>query len=931
MGKGRQRVNASSPPWFVRAGKFRRSRVASAVCLAFGTGAICACSTEAVGQSTLPPEATVDYREKITVTGTNIPGVAAETGLPLQIITREMIERANIQTAAELVNTISANMSFGSFTETQALVGSSQPGLAGASLRGLGLNRTLVLFNGRRVANYAFTGSATDLNIVPVAAIERVEVLKDGASAIYGADAIGGVINFILLKSFQGAAASAQYSSPQHTGGYSDHFNVTAGYGELITQRFNVYAMVDYQQFGGIKALDRPFASTLYIPSQNFDQTSGNGFPGNVDTPKGTRNPTGDPSNGYQNPTCAPPLSFPTNASPLQCRFDPAQYVDVASPSERLDVVGALTWQIDTENQFFLQGNYARNRFTFVGAPTNVSNANTYQGINHFFLPPTSVFYPHAFAQSFGIDGKPLNIRWRSVELGPRTDAPIIEQWNVVAGMQGTLRGWDYTGAVDYSESNITDRYVDGYARESVLIPILNSGVVNAFGYNTPDVVALMSTAKIDQTVRTGRATLGSVDFRASNDIYQLPAGPIAFAAGMDARQWNLTEISGTAMQTGDILNVGAIPSMHASRTVWAVFAEASAPIVKDFEADLAVRYDHYSDVSATTNPKLSLRWQPIATLVLRASVGTGFRPPGLEGLYEPPVPGTTGITSDPARCPTTNSADDCNRAFPNQSGGNPLLQNEKSNQWGVGGVWSPTLGLSLGLDYFSVVVDNLIFSLSGQTIFQLCPDGVNGLTCQFIHRGPIDPAYPNLPGPIVLVDQTLFNLGKVRVSGIDGNAQYTFPKLDWGQFKLNFQGTYTMKYMQQQTDGSYLNRVNHELSPGVIPYWRHYLTLDWNYGPWGATLTENYQMASYDAAPGPGSGTGLRVVGDYDIWNLSGFYTGFQSWTLSAGVKNLLDRNPPFSNQTQTTGAGSAGGYDPTYTDPHGRLYWAGIKYVFK
>jgi iron complex outermembrane receptor protein len=892
--------------------------------------ALCVCNAAGLGSVWAQ-----DQRIVVTVTGSNIiPQIEGETALPMQVITRADIERANIQTAAELLKTVSANMSYGSFNEVLQTAGSSQPGLAGASLRGLTLHRTLILFNGRRIANYAFTGNAVDLNVIPVAAIERVEVLKDGASAIYGSDAIGGVVNFIMRTNYQGAEASAQYSSPEHTGGYSNHFNASAGYGDLGSQKFNAFAMVDYQQLGGIIANDRSFARTSYIPSEGLDQTSVNSFPGNVDTPTGTRNPTGDPNNAYQNPSCEPPLSFPTKASPTQCRFDYVRGVDIVAQSERLNLLGTFTWQIDPDNQFFLNGNYARNRFIITGPPTSIANTTTFQAINHFFLPPTSAFYPHAFAQFFGIDGRPLNIHWRSVELGPRTDAPIVEQSNFVAGMQGVVRGWNYNGAFTYSESKITDRYVDGYVKESAIIPILNSGVVNPFGFNTPDVVALLSTAKINGTVRTGKGSLSSVDFHASNEIAQMSAGPLAIALGLEARQWKLRENSGSDLSSGNIVQVGAISSLTATRNVWVGFAEANAPIVKTLEANLAVRYDHYSDVGATTNPKLSIRWQPNKTLLLRASVGTGFGAPGLEGLYAPPILGTTPSQSDPARCPVTNSPQDCNRNFPSEFGGNPLLKSEKSVQWGFGGVWAPVPGLSLGADYFDVLVKSEIFGLNSQTVFQLCPDGVNGSTCEFIHRGPVDPAFPALPGPIVLVDQTLFNVGKVRVTGIDVNAEYRFPKLDWGQFKLSLQGTYNIMNLQQQTNGSYINLVNHysqSIAGGVIPYWVHYLVLDWDYGPWSATLTQNYQQGTYDQNPNPNTSNQQRVAGDYEIWNLSGSYSGFKHWTLSVGIKNLIDRNPPFSNQTLGGAFAAATGYDPTYADPHGRLYWASIKYVFK
>ena len=896
----------------------RKSIIAALACALAVTGM---CIPSACGQ---------DIR--ITVTGSNtIPRIEGETALPVQVITREDIERANIQNAAELVNTLSANMSFNAFAETQAINGGSQqPGFAGASLRGLGYQHTLVLLNGRRIANYAFTTTGADLNSIPLAAIERVEVLKDGASAIYGSDAVAGVINFILRKDYQGAEASVQYTSPEHTGGYGKRFGAAAGYGDLLAQKFNGFVVIDYQQYGGVRAIDRPFASRSYIPAERVDVTSGNSIPANVDTPVGTRNPTGDPGNAYRNPACLPPLSFPTAGSPNQCRFDgiATGLVDIVDPSEKLNFVGGMTWQLNPDNQVFFQGTYARNKFVFQVAPTAISNATTFQSLSQFLLPPTSAFYPHAFARFFGIDGKPLNVRWRALELGPRADEPTSTQWNIVAGMRGVIKGWDYDGAFNYSESDLTNRYFGSYLRESVIMPILNSGVVNPFGSNTPDVVALLATAEVNGTVRTGKASTTSVDFHASKDIYRMPAGPLTVAAGAEARQEKLAQESVAALASGDILQVGSVPSFSASRNVWAVYSEANVPIFKTLEGNAAVRYDHYSDFGSTTNPKVSLRWQPVKSFVMRASVGTGFFAPSLPGLFQPDfLSGSSMPRDDPLRCSVTHSAQDCQVAFPVTQGGNPLLQPDKSFQWGVGAVWSPSAGLTLGVDFFDILIRNRIFFLGAETVFQRCPDTIHGSTCQFIHRGPVDPNFPGLPGPITAVDTFLTNQGRLRATGFDVNAQYLLPAMAWGQVKLTVNGTYNIKNLQQQDDGSYIDAVNHDTPAGVIPYWRHYLLIDWTYGPWTLTLTENYQRGTYDLNPGPNTGGQLRVIGDYDVWSISGSYAGIKRLVLSAGIRNVLDRNPPFSNQTAT----SQVGFDPSYTDPHGRLYWASVKYVFR
>jgi iron complex outermembrane receptor protein len=860
------------------------------------------------------------------VTGTHIPMVEGATALPVQIITREEIERANIQTAAQLVNTISASTSYSSFNEARGL-GNAMAGFAGGALRGLGYQFTVVLVNGRRIANYAFTTRGADLNAIPLSAVERVEVLRDGASAIYGADAIGGVINFILRKDYRGAEASAQYTSPEHTGGYGKRLTAWAGFGDPATQGFNAYANVDYQKFGGIRARDRSFAARSFIPEEGVDRTLPESVPANVLTPAGLRNPTGDPGNGYANPSCAPPLSSPTTASPYQCRWFGDGTATIIDPSEQLHLVGSLTWQFDRDHQLFLSGTWARNRFTFITAPTAVSSQTTSGGISHFLLPPTSAFYPHDFANAFGIDDAPLDVSWRSQELGAQTTKPTSEQWNVVAGMQGVAAGWSYNSGLNYSRSAVDARYADGFARESLLIPILNSGIVNPFGPNTPEVVARISAAKIDGVLTTGKSTLASFDFRAAKDVLSLPAGPVALAAGFDAFHEKLTQRVDSALASADVLNTQAFVPFSGSRDVWAAFAEANIPLLATLEANVAVRYDHYSDFGGTTNPKVSLRWQPVASLMTRASAGTGFLAPSLSGLFTPTAPGATvNPLDDPARCPYTSSPQDCGRRFPTLNGGNPGLQPVTSRQWSAGGIWSPTRDFSLGVDYVWILLHNRINFFAPPDILRVCPDGITGPTCYLIHRG-IDPQHPTLPGPIVQIDQFVTNLGSKKVSAVDVDVRYAAPAQTWGELRISLNGTFNIEHLEQQVDGSYVDLVDKYSTsggnPGVIPRWRHYLVLDWSRGPWSATLTENYQTGAYEQLPRMPT----RRIGDYDVWNLGFSYAGFRDWTVSAGIKNLFDRDPPFSNQNSTVQVG----YDPSYGDPRGRLYWIGASYALR
>src|SRR5690242_3452513 len=247
------------------------------------------------GRAAAEEAAAVLSLDRIEVTGTNIKRTEGESGLPVQVMTREELLNGGVQSMQDVLNRISANQSLGSFSEVQG-EGDLRIGFTAASLRGLGFQRTLVLLDGRRIAPYALSGGqSVDLSGIPVSALERVEILKDGASAVYGTDAIGGVINFILRKDYQGAEAYANYYGTEHGGGNSWRANATAGYGDLATDRFNVFISADYLKQLPLKASEREISKTAYLPGLGLDRTSSASFPANIAQPDGfasLRNPT---------------------------------------------------------------------------------------------------------------------------------------------------------------------------------------------------------------------------------------------------------------------------------------------------------------------------------------------------------------------------------------------------------------------------------------------------------------------------------------------------------------------------------------------------------------------------------------------------------------------------------------------------------------
>ncbi|HKW80019.1 MAG TPA: TonB-dependent receptor, partial [Casimicrobiaceae bacterium] len=351
---------------------------------------------------------------------------------------------------------------------------------------------------------------------------------------------------------------------------------------------------------------------------------------------------------------------------------------------------------------------------------------------------------------------------------------------------------------------------------------------------------------------------------------------------------------------------------------------ELVIPIVKTLEGNVQVRYDHYSDFGSTTNPKFSLRWQPNQSFLIRGSYGEGFRAPALADLFQPPFRAVTNNAfSDPLRCPTTGEVTDCNLQFNSLRGGNPVLKPEKSKQYNVGVVWEPITQASVEVDYFNIKITDVITAISADQIFA----DFNLFAPSQIIRGPIDPAFPNLPGPITFVVENTVNAGKQDVSGYDLDLRFRQPT-KWGRFKAELTGTYLDHY--KQTDlatGALVDFVGQSAAPqGAITRWRHYATLGWDYGPWNVTAAQTYQTGYTEVVAQPDGTFIPRGVGSYEFYDLSGTYTGFKNVKLQAGVRNVFDRAPPASAGTGTFQVG----YDASYGDPRGRLFYGTITVMF-
>ena len=895
----------------MRRPKQPRARTVGSLAFAF----VCACAVSGfdavAADDAEPPRGTF----RIEVTGTRILRSDVESALPVQVITRDDIERGGFASVAEILSKLSANV--GAFGDALSVgiqfsgLAVLRPGMTSVNLRGIGDGSTLVLINGRRVANYAFDGGAVDVSAIPLAAIDRVEVLKDGASAIYGTDAIAGVVNFVLRKDYRGADVSAYGKFTQHRGGDQYRTSASVGRGDLARDGFNAFITLDYQKDEALRTPDRAFA--LLAPDDPLFSFSRWTFPANVIAGSGPR--------GRLNPSyasgCAPPASLPVPFEDQRwCGFDVARYLDILPRATRASVLGRATFALRPELQLFVETAYAHNALTLAIGPTAAGGIPG----ELFFYPVGGPFYPTGFAAANGLSGD-LNLLYRTLPLGPRINEVNTDALRALVGIEGTARGWDYGGALLYSENRQRDDFARGYVSKSRLANALATGLVDPFGPSGPEGDALLAGTSVTGDFHHANGSTLLIDAKASRELMRLAGGPFAIALGAEARRERLTNEYSAIANHGDVLNLGGERSSFGNtRDVEALFAEASAPFANGIESQIALRHDHYSDFGNTLNPKLALRWQPVKPVLLRASWGTGFRAPTLYDLYMPLEATFTGSNiPDPIRCPVTHAPDDCLGEFPAVRGGNPHLDPERSEQFNAGVVVAPAASVSVSLDYWKIRKRDVILPIS--ELDTLLP---GARFAGNVIRGPSDANRPGLPGPIETVVLWNENFGDLRTSGYDVSFKWRGPSKPSGRFTLALDGTYVSMYEIIAGAGGKSQFAGNNDAEFAIPRWRHYASVSWELGPWSATLAQAFQNGydEIDFLLCTDDGCPRRRVGAYSVFDLQAQYAGWRNAKIAFGVKNLFDRNPPF---TLVDPAG-----DRSYADPRGRSFYARIAYAF-
>ncbi|HEV2441887.1 MAG TPA: TonB-dependent receptor [Steroidobacteraceae bacterium] len=887
--------------------------------------------------------------QEVVVTGTSIRGGNAQAGLPVQILSTADIARTGATSTTELMQHISSVSSVGATVPAQG-TGFVTGGISTVSLHGLRDDRTLVLINGLRSTLYGGSNGddAVDIGAIPIAAIENVQVLKDGASAVYGSDAIAGVVNFILKSNFQGLDASATVGAPtQAGGGTQETASLYGGMGSLDTDRYNIGIGLAFNHSSPIQGSSRSYA-TRYSPGYGNDVTSSFAFPANVAIPAGN---SVYPKGSTRNPMAGDcgPHSLNDQNYPAQCRFDNSSSDSLEPLQKRGSIYINGAFKLSDSSQLYANALFSQNRTTQWEQPVPLSYSNPMvagdpyiaylanllatqypgykavkAGQGAFLLPPGSPYYPTAWAAQNGLAGQPLNLIYRSFATGLRQTEDTSDTTRVVGGIKGDVAGWNYDTSLLFSGVAVYDNLQNGWAQYSKIMPLLDSGVINPFGPTTDaSALAAASATDYDQEDYSTRTSLTALDSSASRKIADLPGGALRMAVGGELRRETYIFSPSPALLSGDIAGLAGneLPE-SASRSAEAAYIEFSGNI-HSFGADLAARWDHYQAVGSTVNPQLTLHWQPLRWLLVRGAAGTAFRAPSLTDLYAPQVPSVTSNgTRDPIQCATFNPNNPaCSFQFQTLTGGNPNLRPEKSRSYMLGTVLKPMPNLTLDVDSYWIFLRDAI-TPGGLPYNVILANAANATEfASYITR--------DANGNIVFISQTNANLFKTYVSGLDVDLEYDIP-VGPGYFLVRGNGSYYYKYDAQQFNGTWISQINQGDSQvaeagGVIVRWRHSLTLGYNEPSWQVSVTQNYQEPYLDQ---PSTITQVsRHVSAYDTFDVQGSYTGLNHFDFTLGVKNVFNQNPPYGNYASTVN-NFVGGYDLSYGNPYGRFLYATVAY---
>ena len=872
-------------------------------------------------------DAPVAELQEIVVTGSMIKRVNAETAEAVTIVKMDSLKDQGVTTVEQALSLITSN---NATVTTASNVATFNGGASTASLRGMGATKTLVLLDGQRLANNVTLGSGVDLNTIPFAAIDHIEVLREGASSLYGSDAIAGVINFITKKDYSGGEVNLNYSHPQHPGGSSDDVDLTYGIGNLASDGYNFMITGNFTQQKELTPGQRPFASTGYnaaLGLANFNGPYGP-WPGSFQD-------GATPANLWQTgyPTCAgnPHLA----AVGGSCQYLYSAAVDLIPQSSGESGLVSFTKALSGNNTLSIQYFYSRFDLQTWSGPQEYS----------FGMLPSSPYYPTAAnstcvgtcSTATPVLGGPITAGWTDPN-NNRYFGNINTEQRALITFAGSNGGWDYATAFDWSVNKGVQQVRGGEANYQTIAPggIL-SNLINPFGPQSAAGQALINSAYTNGNLEVGTLSLYDLNGHASHPLGDLfNAGrPAQFAVGFDYRD---EEIKNDPTQLAKTLYTATyFPpiEVHGSRVSEAAYLELNVPVSPQTEFTVSDRQDRYSDFGTTNNAKISFAYQPFSILKIRGAASTGFRAPTLVEEYSPNTFGALFGNMVGPGCASGNyttvfSQLNCISQGLSLNGGNTNLKPETSQNFDLGFVVEPIHNLDVTLDYYRINLRNEIQTLPGATIYG------NPTTFASLYvlnnAGTLSPASlsniqcPQYTAPSCgYIITTFQNTGSIVTDGFDLSGSYAIDT-DVGKFRVALESTFVTGYRLTEYPGGPALSLAGQFNQGNQPVIRysHQLNFDWSYGSWGAGLNNHFTEHYHDYLPDAAGN--IITVGNYSIWNGYVSFKPIHALKLLAGINNLADTNPPFSNQEQNWQAG----YNPLFSSALGRTFYGRITYDF-
>ncbi|MCW4471598.1 TonB-dependent receptor [Xanthomonas sp. H13-6] len=913
--------------------------------------------------------------DSIQVTGTRIKKAELESQVPVHTLSRDDIERTGLTSVAEVLQELTAsgsalNTKFNSsgnfgFPPDGGGVGA---GSAQVDLRHLGSKRVLVLVDGIRWVNESSAsgvGSATDLNTIPLAIVERIEVLEDGASSLYGSDAIAGVVNIITRREYDGAQVTLNYG--QYGKGDGANQGVDLAWG-MNTDRSSLFLGASWVKQDPIYARSRA-QSRFPVPGTGVAL-------GSSATPHG-RFIFIDPDTGAeQDLTPNAGATTPGYDGSAGCsrsddyhcfgtadRFNFAEYNLLLTPSERKGVFGQFRYFFNDDVQWYVKVLGNRRDSTNQAAPEPIflgPEAGTGNPLaDNIFISALNPYNPFGF--DLDSSDNLIMIGRRPVEGGPRVFKQQVDTQYFNTGLVGSFesaaRSWFWDVNAMYSKNKAEQTNYGSYNIYNIAMALGDpaacaavAGCVPLNIFGGPGTITPEMLAWIQPVVRDrSQNELSLFTANLSSDLFRLPAGMVSFATGYEYRKYEGSYQPDPLTVAGHYNGVPSLPT-SGSYDVNEVYLELSVPIFADsalgdrLDLSLAGRYSDYSTFGGEFTPKYGLRWQVSEDFVLRSTYAEGFRAPTIGELYGSAAradlqlsdPCSVGLGGTPPRGSAANCAalgvptgyQQANSQISVTTGGNRALDPERARSFTAGFVWSPWFGnnaewaekFDVEVTFYRHTVDGAIQAINAQTQLDLCVDTLDPLYCDGITRAST--------GGINSFNNRLTNLGSIKTDGWDVDLFWTFPETSAGRFKLAWQNTFVGRYEatgaagQRQPQGP-----GREVVDSAIPEWTSSATLDWRLGNWNASwsvrhiseLTEDCGDAvAFPVCGNQAAGTNTLDAITYHDLQLGYKIDWLKGLQLTAGLNNVFDKDPPICLSC------SLNGYDAsTYDIPGGRFWY--------